>query len=747
MKKPLLALLVGMLFLPATSTLAETINYDGSDPGMLRPNPINPEAPNSLYPFPSLSGNIINVTGTNVTGTTVGATFGAYNAGAADVTGNTVNFTNSSGAVIYGGYTLSGNAINNTIVFNNANVVDVYGGYSNNGNAIGNTVTVDGGFIHSQVYGGYSDSFGSARGNTVNIIDGTISTEVHGGDAELGDAIGNTVNVTGGNTTGAEIIGGFTTNGNTSGNVINFNAGSAMSMFGGKSDTTGNSTNNIVNISGGTVSNDVIGGVSGTGNANGNSVIMTGGTVANINGGASQVSGTATGNTVSLIGGTVTGSVWGGYSANSMDEFTGNTLNVSNRFTFNDLKNFQNLHFSLPGDIQTNDPLVTVTTADLGGASTVGSINVASGGTGIAVGDTITLIRSGSTIGGSLASDKAQGTKGLALLYDWDLKLNDGNSDLAATLAGISANPQSHALLMGRSSELALLKQGGDLLSGQALENMIASAKKGNRGFFAMQGGHSRYKAGSHFDLDSFTGLIGTAWGNKVNATTDVNAGVFFEAGTGSYDSHNSFNNLASVKSDGDTHYYGGGVMGEINFNNGFSTDAAFRVGKVKSDLKTDIWSGSERGSYDDISSTYYGAHITGAYKMTISQQDALNSYARYSWTHVNSNNASVLGDNFQFDSANSHRVRIGTKYARNSGAFMPYAGLAYEYEFDGKSKGSVYGYDMKDTDLGGSSFIGELGLSWLPTNKDNLRLNAALEGFAGKREGVAGSFRLDYRF
>lgn len=72
---------------------------------------------------------------------------------------------------------------------------------------------------------------------------------------------------------------------------------------------------------------------------------------------------------------------------------------------------------------------------------------------------------------------------------------------------------------------------------------------------------------------------------------------------------------------------------------------------------------------------------------------------------------------------------------------------MAYEYEFDGKSKGSVYGYDIKDADLGGGSFVGELGFSWLPTNKDNLRLNVALEGFAGKREGVMGSFRLDYRF
>ena len=739
MKKPLLALLVGMLFLPATPTLAETINYDGSDTSMLRVNPTNPvPPPNSLYSLTSFSGNIVNVTGT-----TVGSTFGAITLGATDVSGNTVNFINSSGAVIYGAYTSSGNAINNSIVFNNANVVDVFGGYSDSGNAIGNRVTVDGGSIHSLVFGGYSDSFGSATNNTVNIIDGTVSSQVHGGDAENGDATGNTVNVNGGNTGSADIIGGFTTNGNTNGNTVNFNAGSATNVYGGNSDTTGSSNSNIVNIAGGTISGDIIGGLSNAANANGNTVNVTGGTLTNVKGGVSAGAGTATGNTVTLTGGTISGSVWGGSSA-SGDAFTGNTLNVSSRFTFSDLKNFQNLNFNLPANIQVNDPMVTVSTAELGGASTVQSINIAPGNA-IKVGDTVTLIRSGSFTNSSLASNTATGQQGLALAYNWDVDLSA--TDLTATLTGASASPQTHALLIGRASELALLKQGGDLIAGAALENMIAGAKAGNKGFFAMQGGHSRYKSGSHFDLDSFTAMFGASWGTKLNATTDLSAGVFAEAGTGSYDSNNSFTNMASIKSDGDAHYYGAGVMADVNFNNGFSIDGSFRAGRIKSDLKTDFYTGGERASYDDTSSTYLGAHISGAYKYAISQQDSLNTYARYSWTHVNSDKVNVLGDEFSFDSADSHRIRIGTKYARTSGSLMPYAGIAWEYEFDGKSKGTVYGYDMKETDLGGSTFVGELGLSWLPTNNENFRLNVALEGFAGKREGAMASARLNYRF
>lgn len=77
----------------------------------------------------------------------------------------------------------------------------------------------------------------------------------------------------------------------------------------------------------------------------------------------------------------------------------------------------------------------------------------------------------------------------------------------------------------------------------------------------------------------------------------------------------------------------------------------------------------------------------------------------------------------------------------------MPYAGIAYEYEFDGREGGQVFGYGLKDIDLGGSTYIGEVGVSWLPTSSDNLRLNVALEGFAGNREGVMASARLNYRF
>ena len=77
----------------------------------------------------------------------------------------------------------------------------------------------------------------------------------------------------------------------------------------------------------------------------------------------------------------------------------------------------------------------------------------------------------------------------------------------------------------------------------------------------------------------------------------------------------------------------------------------------------------------------------------------------------------------------------------------MPSSRIACEYESDDREGGQVSGYMMKDIDLDGSTVVAEPGVSWLPTGRDNLRLNVAVEGFAGNREGVMGSMCLNYRF
>ena len=702
MKKTLVSAMISLFVLPVTSSFAEDIYYDGSNPGMLRPDPVYPPPTTliqSLYPQSSLTGNIVTV--------------------------NTPN--NMNQAFIYGGVSLGANDVTgNTVTINNgSNITSVYGGYSKQGNANGNTVTINGGTLIESVFGGYSFFGQETNNNTVTINGGTIGNII---PSDVFGAFGQSSVISGNNT--VTINGGMITGG----------------VYGDKSNNAGDSIGNNVTINGGTIDGNVYGAYRPFGNVIGNTVTINGGTV---NGHIYVAIGSgpdSRGNTVNLFGGNVTGYVIGDNSLNG-----DNTLNVTSRFTLRGLVDFDNLNFTLPADAQLNDPLITAGTVQLGGTSTVKSINVASGNSAIKVGDTVTLLSSTNTpIDGALSANTAQGKKGLSLIYDWeDVRINNtaGSGTLTARLAGETVNPDSQKLLLGRVVELALLKQGGDLLAGQAIENMVHSAQNGDMGFFAMQGGDSHYRTDPRFSMDSFTLMAGATRGSKLRSGTLVSGGVFVEAGTGHYSNSHDVTDLSPINVHGNAHYFGAGLMGDIRTPDGYEFDAAFRIGQVTGDLITNYYSGNQRASFDDTSALYMGAHVNAAYKWQISREDMLNAYARYSWTHMARDNVTVLDDVYHFDSANSHRLRVGTKYAKTSGAFMPYAGVAYEYEFDGKAGGHVYGHRMADIDLGGSTVVAEVGVSWLPTNKHNLKMNVALEGFAGKREGVMGSMRLNYKF
>ena len=401
------------------------------------------------------------------------------------------------------------------------------------------------------------------------------------------------------------------------------------------------------------------------------------------------------------------------------------------------------------GDTLIKAGTVRLDTSGANRLSTIGRVDIAGGGTPLAVGSEVTLIQAGSWVGNSIApGSTASGMKGMSLLYEWDLSQTAGaNGALTARLKSFTINPQTHALLSGRSAQGAMLTQGADLAAGRGMAAMKASAAAGHRSFMAVQGGSSRYKTGSGIDMDSISFMAGAAWGAKINAALSASLGAFVEVGSGSYNSTNSFTGLPSVRGSGDTDFIGGGVLGSLEWDSGLYADASFRAGRVKSDLSTSVVVGGQSGSYDETASLYLGAHAGLGYRLALTKADTLDVYTRYLWGYTDSDSVKVLGDTYHFDSSNSHRWRTGVKAGHALGELTPYAGLAYEYEFDGKAGGSVHGYKLKETDMGGSTFIGEVGVSWVPKDEPNMSLDLALEGFAGQRDGFMGNVRFNYRF
>ncbi|GHU89599.1 hypothetical protein AGMMS49925_00340 [Deltaproteobacteria bacterium] len=73
--------------------------------------------------------------------------------------------------------------------------------------------------------------------------------------------------------------------------------------------------------------------------------------------------------------------------------------------------------------------------------------------------------------------------------------------------------------------------------------------------------------------------------------------------------------------------------------------------------------------------------------------------------------------------------------------------GAAFEYEFDGKARASVWGYDLKAAKFEGATGIGEAGLVFKPSSKSPWLVDLGVQGYVGKREGVSGSLRVGLEF
>ncbi len=693
----------------AGNAMGNTVNISGGEIG------------NYVFGGHSEGGNVTNNTVTISDGVIWYAAYGGYAYATGNVTGNTV--TISGGKVsddVYGGLSEDGNATNNTVNISGGEIeYFVYGGLSENGDATNNTVNISGGEIGESAFGGYSED-GNATGNTVNISGGTIGDEVHGGFSNTGDATNNTVNIFDGAITTA-VTGGFSNTGDVTGNTVNMSGGEAGSVVLGGYSSAGNATDNTVNISGGEVTGDVYGGLSDNGNATGNTV---------------NIAGSPNLSAATLYGGDSSGG----------DVFTGNTLNVNGfQGSIVGAGNFEFYNFTLPAGLANGGVLLTSSNSvDL--TDTHAAVVGVQPGSALNPGDTVTLIDN--TTNAPLASSGAA-SSGL-LLYQFSLFADSGA--LLASLNSIQTAPSAKALLEGSAARLGFLAQGADLAAGAGMGNLLAMAREGGLGAFgAFSGGWSQYDTGSHADVSGFSLLAGLGWQAPGLSVGAFRLGAFFEAGWGGYDSYNSFANLPSVDGDGNTSYYGGGLLGRMDFaasqrGNAYA-EASLRMGQADVDFNSANLGYGWGASYDS-SSMYYGAHAGLGYLWALGEKPLLDTYVKYLWTHQDSDNLTVAGEPVRFDAVDSQRLRAGARLSvKVNEAVAPYIGAAYEYEFDGKAGGNVRGYAIDATDLSGSTGMGELGINVQPAATLPLYLDLGVQGYVGQRQGVSGSLQVKWRF
>lgn len=689
--------------------------------------------------------------------------------------GNTVSISEDDGATsinkhVYGGYSANGNATGNHLNISSGTIQNMTGGLSNSGEASGNIVDISGGAIN-WVYGGSTGLGGTAatnnkvsisgnaviagkvhggygRGvanNTVDISGGTIGSDVYGGSGFGSDPVkDNKVFISGGVINSLVRGGSASGSGDAIGNMVDISGGTVnATVFGSHiSSPDASASNNTVNVSGGHITGSVYGSFgfafSSAGNATENTVHISGGQIdQSIYGGSGAV---ATHNRVILSGApTIGGSIYGG---NQSADVTGNTLEIRSKgLNAASTYNFEQYHFLLPSDIQADDVMLT-----LGGggnptdiSNTQVGVAMQSGGT-LQTGDQVTLIRNDNGLNtDGLIQTNITAYQGISLEYEFDLGSDSNN--LYATTRTVEVRDQTKAPLEGRVGAMAFTQQGADMIAGAAMEDI----RSGGTGAFGMiAGSDSRYNTGSHVDVDGVTLLLGAKKGFQTQSGS-LAAGAFFEAGWGNYDTYNNFGD-GNVRGTGSADYYGVGVLLRHDWKSGLYAEGSLRGGRISSD-----WSSKDMGvanaSYD-ISAPYYGAHLGLGHIIALSERTSLDLSAKYFWAHQGSETTDIAGDPYRFDAVDSQRTRLGAQlnYAFND-HLTGYAGAAWEREYDGDARATVYGKSAPSASLKGNTGVFEVGMVVKPNAKSPLSVNLGVQGYTGERKGAGGSLDVNWAF
>jgi hypothetical protein len=694
--------------------------------------------------------------------------------------GNTVTITGgtfASGTAITGGYVSSFTAgaasasRHNVVSIMGGTVAGsmnrVYGGKADagNSNVTDNTVELDSANVsYNTVYGGYAQFSKNAEAtvsnNAVTMKAGTVSASINGGEGYLTGSdkatiSSNTVTLEGGET--SNIAGSYAQlngTGNTAaltGNTVNLNGGHAAWVWGAQAaDTTTGSTStitvtgNTVNLNQGSIGFvyggeiDVNSGVfSGTATIAGNTVNLNGGSCGAVYGGKSTSTGVIIrDNIINWTGSIVSGTIYGGIGA----VCTGNTLNVKGiGLTAGNLSNFSTINYMLPASTADGTTVITLTGTE-GTDLTGTTVNVdTTGASSLKGGDTVTLLKtngtlttSDTTLGGTLKKDDGM---------QYTLKLAADKNNLKLQLVGGALQAQTKSLVETAAGIVSQVNSGADFLAGTWSMNAAdaAGATPGSyTPVFAASGSNLRANSGSYVDIHGQSMALGFAAELKDHTGTLL-LSPMVEYGKGNYTSHLD----DGTRGDGSSHYFGGGIYARQMQPDGLYYEGSLRAGRTTADYRSydlDGATGTSDGhvSYDTDAS-YLGVHAGVGQLQKLAGGDTLDYYGKYFYSHTGNDDVKLsTGYVYHFDAVESQRVRLGSRFTHKVNAQSSlYAGLAYQYEFDGSAQAHYNGFSTASPSLKGSSGMLELGCHLRPSAESRWLIDLGLNGWSGKQQGV----------
>lgn len=304
-----------------------------------------------------------------------------------------------------------------------------------------------------------------------------------------------------------------------------------------------------------------------------------------------------------------------------------------------------------------------------------------------------------------------------------------------------SIREQSKSYVETQMAALAMVASGADLLANagftnaaQAVQDAKDSGESGRSmvPYAAANYGSMRQESGSHVDVKGSNFNIGFAKEVK-NGSGKLLFGPMIEYGHGNYDSYLDDGTTGS----GTAQNYGIGMMARQTNDNGFYYEGSVRYGKVTSDYSSsNVWAGNDV-SYDN-SAKYWGAHVGVGKLQKLGGDNAIDLYGKLFYTNQGSSSVNIDGDTLDFSSVKSKRSRIGFRYIHGtSDVRSVYAGLAWQYEFDGAAHATANGLSTPSPSVKGSSGMLELGVLIAP-KASPVSFDLGVSGWAGKQKGYS---------
>ena len=551
--------------------------------------------------------------------------------------------------------------------------------------------------------------------------------------------------------------------------TISFNSISGgNAAYGEEGDFANNNTveiiNSTINLGYGY---GIIGGYAVEGDAKNNKVIISGdNTVINCNiyggiGGLKVASGTGevSGNSITLKDNAnlSQSELFGGYNAAGTD-ISGNKLiidgwtgqNVKGAYNFSDI-DFTNIKWASDGTVLN----ITENAEDGALADTninLNSLNFASG-TQLNTGDSMTFIKKdsyGENLGIGTGNGKVtvgnKFTAGVSTVGSGTVEVADDGNSVKYTLTEVKQNNQVNLVAENRAVAAAFVNQGTDLIS-DSLDVLSRDSNYGVKTFAAVHGNRSKYDVNSDIKINGWSTIVGIGNAGKFDNGSEFSWGVFYENGSGNYRTYNEFNN-EFFRGDGSLVYNGGGIAARYENKNGVYTEGSLRAGMLKSDMDNALRDGAGNFYGYESESAYYGAHLGIGKIISLSENSDLDVYGKFFHTYTEGDSFKVANDEFDFDSINSDRLRIGARITGNKeNKFSTYYGLAYEYEFNGDADMTAQGLKAPTQSLQGSSVMAEVGFNYQPTPTSPWSFDLNMRGYAGERQGCSFNVQAMYTF